>query len=1386
MAELTLRLTGRPKIERDSSGLRKITRTYIVQGSSVTQEKIEEEVFLPYGTPDEEYNETITQDLTNGGLTDSEVTGAYLVQQEVAPGNSMSEATLVRVYQELDANSEPVKVGSDKIVRGENDRLTIAKTFIVKNPYEDQYAQNRIGVESLTLQGSECFLGSVQSEVNEVFTQFTETYYEDGILSESVSYRYGQYPNHKLEVRTVRSVAVPQPPPETEGPGDGPWVQVESKEGPGNRDYGQSGKTIKTIVFAKGEGLIKSSSQVKGKEPNTVEVLTIQYLTGEDGEVPDEEIPNFTRRTLQSVDEKEGYEIHTIGGVVLSSGSGVVDAKVEYKYGKKPAHKLEVANVVSYGVPAVSQAIIDFVYPDGDTTNLGDYVLVSEREDTKDEIDVYTSVYARGLGTISTDSRKVGLTTVSQITSLHPSSPSLPTAISGNELKREVTQLDGYQKLVISETTDLSGIVDRREELKNNGKLKLETITQIGSNWLESNTPEGYALVSDRSHTYDSYPAITRVYAFGDGEISSAVRQVGLTQVTESVSLHNATAELSTDLGENELKKEVREDSGYKILSVSTTSDLSGIVDQKLELRNNEKLKLKTITQIGSSWGSGSTPAGYVLISERSHTYDTYPAITRVYALGVGEISNSVKTVGLTKVSETTTLSKSKPENPTDALDFNIRSENGYYVLTESYVTSKTKIVEIKEEERFGSTLVYKTITVLGDTFDQGLVPSGFVEISSRKHTYQSFPANTKTFVAGQGTIMTRESENKYFTKNQTTYLNVGNKLSINSIVPEDAVEIVTSKKDGYTSIDYATLEAHDLKSSGSSWSNGYELKKFTTLNEELRDPPLDFTLVSKEVDPIDSKNFLNNYSYIKYGEFKNVSSRFQFGLQKDIVEEFVADAPDLEDVSLTKVTQIGDSLYRVLSETITDTSFKDSSKAYQNGLIISRRKEILSEVQDDEFAEQQQYQQIDHGKFLQDISFAEIDHDFKDYRESFGKFKNTKQETKILHRGDIDTPDEETESITSLSISRQSDRYVRATTTIETPSNFSEVKYSTIASGGVLVKETSKLVNPKDGTTLDESAYKSGKINTLVSQNYVDDNLGTIETKTEYLKGNWAAKSYKAARALTIETEESIVSANTIREALDSVEENQANNSRGESEFNYQVTQIAPGIFKKTETIVSREQSTTNLREEARYVTGGTLHTASRIGSMPDPKGVLVSTSETYEIIDGIAVTVFNSTSFEEKPTTITYGGLRPLGYPSVVGIDANGVFTTPGYSTYISATATVKQTSTPPSGSSSAYSPPSARVSYTAVPAAVGVGAIQSSQAFRNAVLDDASSSFSAQKIMFRGVYCKDVNSTCTGLTESSFKGQLSGKVLSETTNVVATYGPVKIYETTTWRAN
>jgi hypothetical protein len=170
-----LRITGRPKIERDSSGLRKITRTYIVQGEVVTEGRVEQEVFLPYGTPDVEYHEAIEQDLSNGGLTNSEVTGAYLVSQSIDPGSTVNEAVLTRVYQELD-QEDPVQIGEIEITRGASDRLTVKKTFIVKNPYTEHYKQGRVGVDSLDIEGSVCFLGTVQSTETDVYTQFIEVY----------------------------------------------------------------------------------------------------------------------------------------------------------------------------------------------------------------------------------------------------------------------------------------------------------------------------------------------------------------------------------------------------------------------------------------------------------------------------------------------------------------------------------------------------------------------------------------------------------------------------------------------------------------------------------------------------------------------------------------------------------------------------------------------------------------------------------------------------------------------------------------------------------------------------------------------------------------------------------------------------------------------------------------------------------------------------------------------------------------------------------------------------------------------------------------------------------------------------------------------------------
>lgn len=716
MSDAVIRLTGRPKIDRDTSGLRRITRTYIVQGSAVTEGNVEDQVFLPYGTPDIEYHDAIRQDLSNGGLTNDEVTGAYLVEQSIAPGQSIGEATLTRVYQELDGSNEPVQMGGEKIVRGAQDRLTVTKTFIVKNPHTAHYSGGRIGIDNVVVAGSTCYLGTVQSEKTEVYTQFVEVYFEDGVLSESVNYKYGQYPNHRLETRTLRSVVDIPPPPNTEGPGNGPWFRVDEKEGPGNQDFGQLGKTVKTVIFAKGEGLISEDAEVKGKPPNTVEVTTIKYITGENGAVPAANIPNFTRRTFEGKEEKDGWELHTIRGVVVNTDNGVVDVDVQYKHGEKPNHKLEIAKAISYGVAPTAANVLSFVYPGGDNSNLGPYVLVTERENTTGEYDVYTSTFARGNGTISETEKKVGFAIVTETVSLHPPSPALPITIQAGELTRKVELLDGYQKLTVSTTTEDSGLVEDKTDTKNNGALVVKTLMQLGTVWDATNTPADFVEISIRKHRYDIYPAITKVFARGSGQISLTKRKEGLATIVETVTLFKADVAVSTTLGANELRRTVEEKDGYKILSITTTDQALTLIDNSEEEFHNGALSVISRTSLGSVWNASNTPAGYVEVSHRDHTYKEYAAVTKKFAKGEGSIQVGEREEGLFTIQSHIVLGNN-PTLPNRAVNITTTEEQGY-VKTKYEI----KIANITKEDfksSYGSGIVTTTKSKLNHNYPQ-------------------------------------------------------------------------------------------------------------------------------------------------------------------------------------------------------------------------------------------------------------------------------------------------------------------------------------------------------------------------------------------------------------------------------------------------------------------------------------------------------------------------------------------------------------------------------------------------------------------------------------------------------------------------------------------
>ena len=612
-------------------------------------------------------------------------------------------------------------------------------------------------------------------------------------------------------------------------------------------------------------------------------------------------------------------------------------------------------------------------------------------------------------------------------------------------------------------------MVDEREEIKNNGKLRVSTVTQLGSEWLSQNKPYdssgNYTLISERNHTYDTYPAITRVYALGSGVVQESVRKVGLTEILESVTLYDDDEELPTELLANELKREIRQEDGYQILSVSRTSGLSGIVDKKVDTRNNGALVITNATQLGSEWSSDSFGA---LISEREHTYDTYPAVTRVFATGSGEIASNYRKVGDNIFRETTTLSQAEPEITDDLYSYSVQNEDGYYVLRATTLDSDNKIVDIKEEERLQGALKFKTFTIIGDSWDNKYTPQGYYELSFRKHTYENLPAITKTFVTGRGIINKQESEDSYFTKNRVTYLSQDKTLP-KGIIPENAVEIKVESRDGYYLYSYSTLEAHTLENTDFSWSNGVKRSEASILNSEIdyQEQLLYGKLLAKNRKKLDSKNFINNYTFLEVDE--NLVRRKENYLpgREKIIEEVFTDElgipQESEDpeqtIVVTDVKKIAEDLYESVVETTTPTDYAKIDNSYRRGIRFVTERVIVNEVTDNpEGFDNFEQQKIDKNLHSVTKTYGISIPSFFDERVNKGKVKNTTTRVVIdqypyyFDREGFNKSLGE-DGLVSLSINQEAKGLYSKTSVVEEPSGFKEVQYSTAVGGGVLVK---------------------------------------------------------------------------------------------------------------------------------------------------------------------------------------------------------------------------------------------------------------------------------------------------------------------------------------------
>ena len=482
MPEYQIRPIGRPKIERGSNGLRKITRRYVVQGEAVAAGNIESHVFLTFGTVDAEYaslSQTLGPGYESGTYTSSmgsETINAYLIQQFVEPSEEVTQAYLTRVYQELDATPDPVQVDKDQVVVSDSGRISLTRRFIVKNPYTAHYDPSRIGTDFITVThggtSRKCFLGKVESKETEVFTEYAETFFEDAVLSQTTEYRNGLKPDHKLEIRTIRAISgatALNEPSSSEGPGDGRWYLVSEREGPGSADFGQSGKPVSTRVWAKGRGIINEARSIKHN--GALEIVNIRSL-GEESTVDDagsssSGVPfnkistseqkssghlvymttyaagfgrisrsTKTKGDLEVRDETwvtqpggpHGSELENILSFSVSkrdgydihtiSGTDQESGIIDVRRQYKHNGDLEIVTIRSLGKQSTHEDCGTGSVPGG-----ASFVRISEAKDESGTFVVYTDTYAAGKGEIQTSTRNTGSLDVSSFVSINQDFP---------------------------------------------------------------------------------------------------------------------------------------------------------------------------------------------------------------------------------------------------------------------------------------------------------------------------------------------------------------------------------------------------------------------------------------------------------------------------------------------------------------------------------------------------------------------------------------------------------------------------------------------------------------------------------------------------------------------------------------------------------------------------------------------------------------------------------------------------------------------------------------------------------------------------------------------------------------------------------------------------
>jgi hypothetical protein len=740
-----IRPIGKPSVEKSTNGLRQITRRYVVHGLSSTEPYVEDRIFEPFCTPDEEYP------------------NALLVKQKLEGSQDASQDLLVRTY--LEVNEVPAELDPPDYERDGGGRVRVSKSFVVKTPYNSAWEESRVGKERWTTpNGDETILAKVTYDEKICYSQYKEQYFQVGIISFKEQVKH----NGKLYLRVYRSIGIDTPEDFRQEANLGSeWVLIENMSGSGSTDYQYGGLEVKTWTVVKGAGRISLEEEDKGTAQVTTEVIIVP----DDGEyLPYSDIPPDQVYETR-VDDKDGYDLWTVKGVV---GTGEIDRKHEVRYNGA----LEVITIKNIGQQSQLPA---------------GFVRVSEKHDQAGMFDVFTDVYVKGLGIVSKEEEDKGTAQITTEVWITPDGGTAPHSIPPSQVFEErVEEKDGYEIHTIRGVVG-QGEIERKEETRYNGALSIITIKNIGQ---QSTPPVGYVRISENFDASGRFDVFTDIYVKGQGLISSESEDKGTAQITTEVHIVQDGGQPNSQIPSDQIyETRIEEKDGYEVHTLRGVVG-SGELERRREVKHNGALEIITIKNIGQQ---SLTPAGFVRISEEHDQSGQFDIFTDVYVKGSGLISSEDEDKGSATITTETHIvvdggSPSSRISPDQVYETKVDEKDGYEIHTIKGVVGAGEI-ERREETRYNGALEIVTIKNIGD---QSLVPAGFVRVSEALDQSGQFDIYTDVYAKGAGLISKTEEEKGQATITTEKWITRNGGAPATTIPLDQIYRTTAEEKDGY------------------------------------------------------------------------------------------------------------------------------------------------------------------------------------------------------------------------------------------------------------------------------------------------------------------------------------------------------------------------------------------------------------------------------------------------------------------------------------------------------------------------------------------------------------------------------------------------------------